>query len=143
MRAIKRICDTSDVDSDIVTRRVANAAAKIGGYGRQERLGRQRPRLFDQPVLIARELRIAVHAIELESHPLRSEIPLFEHIGADPAERGYAPSRHMVGTAIAEQQDVRDLVLAKEIVEEHRPIAEPPAEVGRRFGPVDTITTTD
>src|SRR5205085_1342868 len=67
----------------------------------------------------------------------------FEHIGADAAKRRNTTSRDVIGPAIAEQQDVGNLMFAKEIVEEHRPIAETTAEVGCCFGPVDAVASTD
>ena len=49
----------------------------------------------------------------------------------------------MVWPAIAEQQDVGDLMLAQEVVEEHRPVAKAAAEVGGRLRPIDSVAGAD
>src|SRR6476619_8465806 len=49
----------------------------------------------------------------------------------------------MVRTAIAEEQDVRDLMLTEKIIEEHRPVAKTSAEVRGLLRPVDPIACAD
>jgi hypothetical protein len=49
----------------------------------------------------------------------------------------------MVWSAITKQKDVRDLMLAQEVIEETRPVSEPPAEISCTIRPVDLITSTD
>ena len=131
------------VNRGVVARGVAHAPAEIGRDWRQVRLGRQRARLFDQPFLVAREARMAVHAIELERHPVGAKVALLEDIGADAAQRGNPARGDMIGTTIPEQQDVRDLVFTQKVVEEHRPIAETPAEIGCRLRPIQAVAGAD
>src|SRR4051812_12873448 len=49
----------------------------------------------------------------------------------------------MIGPAVAEQQNVGDLMLSQEIVEKNRPVTKPAAKVRRRLGPIDPVACTD
>src|SRR5215212_4140431 len=86
MRAVERICETAGMDSDVMTRRVANSPPERRGDRRQVGFGWKRPRLLDEPLLIAGEPRVAVHAAEFERHPIGTQIALFEHIGPHSAQ---------------------------------------------------------
>jgi len=86
---------------------------------------------------------MAVHPVELERHPMRPQISFFQHVGTDPAQCRDAARGHMIGPAIAEQQDVGNLMFAQEIIEEDRPVAETPAEIGRRVRPIHMIAGAD
>jgi hypothetical protein len=138
-----RIGEPPGVHRDIVPRGVANAPAEGRRDRRQEGLRRQRFRLLDHPFLVAGEPRIAVHPIELERHPMRAKVSLLEHIGPDAAKSRDSSSRDVVRPAIAEQQDIGDLVLAQEIIEKTRPVTKAAAEIGRLLRPVDLVTRAD
>ncbi len=143
VRAIEGISQSRGVDRDVVARSVSHAPPEVGRDWRQVRLGRKRIGLLDQPFLVPREPRMAVHPVELERHPVRPKIAFLEHVGADPAQRGNAARRHVIRPAVSEQQDVGDLMFAQEIVEEHRPVAESATEIGRCVGPVGAVTGAD
>ena len=74
---------------------------------------------------------------------MRPQITLFEHISAHAAERRDSPSGHVIRAAVSKHQYVGNLVLAQEVVEKDRPIAEASPKIGRRLRPVDAIAGAD
>src|SRR5437763_1583060 len=115
---IKRVSPSASMDRNIMPHCVTNTDAEVRGDGRQKGLGRKHARLFQEPFLVSCEPRIAVHALELERHPVRTQITLFKNECPDPAKSRHAPCRDMIGAAISEHQNVGDLMLAQEMVEE-------------------------
>src|SRR6185312_4570993 len=58
-------------------------------------------------------------------------------------QHGHAMRRHMIGATVAEQHQVRDRVLAQELVEEHGPFGKASAEIDRPVGPVILIAAAE
>src|SRR4051794_11156963 len=100
------------MDGDVMTRGIADATPEVRCDGRQEWLWRQGPRLSAEPILVLRKTRVAVHSIELEGHPMGTQIPLFQHPCPDSPQRRQPPRSHVIWPAIAEHQDVGDLMFA-------------------------------
>src|SRR6185437_5186725 len=121
VRTIMRISNAADVHGDVMACRVTHPPSEARGDRRQEGVGRKSLRLLDQPFPVPSEPRMASHAIEREGHPMGPQIAFLEHKGPDSAQRGAPPRRHLVRPAVAESQDVGDLLIAKEIIEECRP----------------------
>ena len=82
----------------------------------------------------------ALTPFELERHPVGPQIAFLEHVGAHAADRGDAVRGDMIGAAIAVEQQVGDLVVAQELVEEHRPFGEIVAKIDRAVGPVEPVS---
>src|SRR6185369_12309960 len=127
------------MDSDVVPSSIAHPAPKARSDRYLERLRRESASLLEDPFPVPDEPRIAVHTVELERHPVRTEIAFLKDVGPDAPERRDASRRGVVRSTVAEQQYVGHLMLAKEIVEEHRPVPETAAEVRCRLIPVDHV----
>src|SRR6476469_3367978 len=74
---------------------------------------------------------------------MRPEIAFLEDMRPHSAHRRHSVSRDMIGPAIAEQEEAGDPMLAKEVVEGHRPIREAPAEIDRPVRPVVAVAATE
>src|SRR5437762_10292970 len=101
MRTIEGVRPSASVDRDIMPRCVANTAPEVRRNRRQIRLGWKRARLIYKPFLVPPQARMTVHAVELERHPVRSQITLFKDECPDPTKSRDAACRDMIGAAIS------------------------------------------
>ncbi len=139
MRAVVRIAPAVGDDPMIMPVTVVRTATEARRDRGKIGLGRQ-PRGFgEQPLRVAAQGGTGVHAVPLERHPVRPDIAFLQHVGAYPTRSGHAVRGYVIGSAIAEQDEVGNAFAAHERVEERRPVRHAPAIVDRAIAPVAPV----
>src|SRR6185369_13968561 len=122
VRPVMRESQTPGHDPVIIPVGIMRASPEARGDRGQRRLGRKAQRLLPEPNPVAAECRARVHALRLERHPVRPEITLLQYMRTQVPGPGDAVRGDMVGTAVTEQDEICNPVLAKELVKENWPL---------------------
>jgi len=122
---------------------IARSSAEAGGDGWKEWLGLKMTGLGDEPILVPTKCRVSVHTFRLQRHPVWPKISFFQDVDADISQLGNTVGGNVVGTAVAEQHQIGDLVLAQVTVEKCRPVGKAATEVYRPCRPIPRVTAAN
>jgi hypothetical protein len=143
MGPIERVREPEAVYRYVVTSGIPDPSAEVRRNRRHEGFWRKLPGLLDEPVFVLAQARVAIHAIELERHPMWTQIAFLEDKRAHSSKGREAARSDVVRPTVTKHQNVSDLMFPKEVIEEARPVSELASEVRRRLWPVDEISSAD